>query len=151
MKDRENEYLLAWTTTPWTLPGNVALAVGPKVAYVKVRDVSGDILYLAASRLEAALRPGYEVLETLTAKDLVGLHYEPLYRFFPVEQDYAYVVAADYVSTEDGTGIVHIAPAFGVEDMAVGRANKLPLIMTIDGAGKFKPEVTWGRSLCQRG
>lgn len=143
LKDRENEYLLAWTTTPWTLPGNVALAVGPKVEYAKVRDVSGDILYLATARLDAALRPGYEVLEKLRAKDLVGWHYEPLYQFFPVEQDYAYVVAADYVSTEDGTGLVHIAPAFGAEDMAVGRANKLPLIMTIDLAGKFKPEVTW--------
>ena len=143
VKDRTNEYLLAWTTTPWTLPGNVALAVGPKVEYAKVRDVSGDILYLATSRLDAALRPGYEVLEKLTAKDLVGLHYEPLYQFFPVEGDYAYVVAADYVSTEDGTGIVHIAPAFGAEDMAVGRANNLPLIMTINGAGEFLREVTW--------
>ena len=143
VKDRTNEYLLAWTTTPWTLPGNVALAVGPKVEYAKVRDVSGDILYLATSRLDAALRPGYEVLEKLTAQDLVGLHYEPLYQFFPVEGDYAYVVAADYVSTEDGTGIVHIAPAFGAEDMAVGRANNLPLIMTINGAGEFLREVTW--------
>jgi isoleucyl-tRNA synthetase len=143
IKDRANEYLLAWTTTPWTLPGNVALAVGPKVEYAKVRDVSGDILYLATARLEAALRPGYEVLEKLSANDLVGLHYEPLYSFFPVEEDYAYVVAADYVSTEDGTGIVHIAPAFGAEDMAVGRTHGLPLIMTINASGEFLPEVTW--------
>ncbi len=143
VKGRDNEYLLAWTTTPWTLPGNVALAVGPKVEYAKVRDVSGDILYLAKARVEAALRPGYEILETLSASDLVGLHYEPLYQFFPVEEEYAYVVAANYVSTEDGTGIVHIAPAFGMEDMEVGRANGLPLIMTINGAGEFLPEVTW--------
>ena len=143
VKGRENEYLLAWTTTPWTLPGNVALAVGAKISYVKVRDVSGDILYLAAARAEAALNAGYEVLETLPASALVGLHYEPLYTFFPVEEDYAYVVTGDFVSTEDGTGIVHIAPAFGADDMAVGRANHLPLIMTIDGAGKFKAEVTW--------
>ena len=143
IKDRANEYLLAWTTTPWTLPGNVALAVGEKISYVKVKDVSGDILYLAAARAEAALKPGYEILATLPASELLGLHYEPLYQFYPVEQDYAYVVAADYVSTEDGTGLVHIAPAFGAEDMAVARANKLPLIMTIDLAGKFKPEVTW--------
>ena len=143
IKDRANEYLLAWTTTPWTLPGNVALAIGEKISYVKVKDVSGDILYLAAARAEAALKPGYEVLATLSASELLGLHYEPLYQFYPVEQDYAYVVSSDHVSTEDGTGIVHIAPAFGAEDMAVGRANKLPLIMTIDLAGKFKPEVTW--------
>ncbi|MCB0107206.1 MAG: class I tRNA ligase family protein, partial [Caldilineaceae bacterium] len=84
IKDRDNEYLLAWTTTPWTLPGNVALAVGPKVEYAKVRDVSGAIFYLATARLEAALKPGYEVLEKLSARDLVGLHYEPLYTFFPV-------------------------------------------------------------------
>lgn len=142
-EDRANEYLLAWTTTPWTLPGNVALAVGEKISYVKVKDVSGDILYLAAARAEAALKPGYEVLETLPASALVGLHYEPLYQFFPVEQDYGYVVTGDFVSTEDGTGIVHIAPAFGAEDMAVGRAHNLPLIMTIDAAGKFLPEVTW--------
>jgi isoleucyl-tRNA synthetase len=143
IKDRANEYLLAWTTTPWTLPGNVALAIGEKISYVKVKDVSGDILYLAAARAEAALKPGYEVLATLSASELLGLHYEPLYQFYPVEQDYAYVVSSDHVSTDDGTGIVHIAPAFGAEDMAVGRANKLPLIMTIDLAGKFKPEVTW--------
>jgi len=143
IQDRENEYLLAWTTTPWTLPGNVALAVGPKVTYAKVRDVSGDILYLAAARVEAALRPGYEVLETLSAEALVGMQYEPLYQFFPVEEAYAYVVAASYVSTDDGTGIVHIAPAFGADDMEVGRANGLPLIMTINGAGEFLPEVTW--------
>ncbi len=143
VKDRENEYLLAWTTTPWTLPGNVALAIGEKISYVKVKDVSGDILYLAAARAEAALKPGYEVLETLPASALVGLHYEPLYTFFPVEEDYAYIVTGDFVSTEDGTGIVHIAPAFGADDMAVGRAHKLPLIMTIDSAGKFKAEVTW--------
>ncbi len=143
VKDRENEYLLAWTTTPWTLPGNVALAVGAKISYVKVKDVSGDILYLAEARAEVALSPGYEVLETLPASALVGLHYEPLYTFFPVEEEYAYVVTGDFVSTADGTGIVHIAPAFGAEDMAVGRANHLPLIMTIDSAGKFKAEVTW--------
>ncbi|MEZ4869892.1 MAG: isoleucine--tRNA ligase [Caldilineaceae bacterium] len=142
-KDHANEYLLAWTTTPWTLPGNVALAVGPKVEYAKVRDVSGDILYLATARLETALKPGYEVLEKLPASALVGLHYEPLYQFFPVEEDYAYVVTGDFVSTEDGTGIVHIAPAFGAEDMNVGRANNLPLIMTINAAGEFLPEVTW--------
>jgi isoleucyl-tRNA synthetase len=144
IKDRESEYLLAWTTTPWTLPGNVALAVGPKVEYVKVRDISGDILYLASSRVEAALKPGYEVLEKLSANDLVGLHYEPLYTFFPVEEDYAYVVTDDFVSTEDGTGIVHIAPAFGAVDMEVGRAHGLPMIMTINAAGEFLPEVTWG-------
>jgi isoleucyl-tRNA synthetase len=142
VKDEPGTYLLAWTTTPWTLPGNVALAVGADIDYVQVRDASGDLLIMAAALAETVLKPGYEVVARRKGRDLVGLHYEPLYRFYPVEQDYAYVVAADYVSTEDGTGIVHIAPAFGAEDIEVGRRNNLPLIMTVDAAGKFKPEVT---------
>ena len=136
----EVEYLLAWTTTPWTLPGNVALAVGADVEYVRVRDVSGDVLTMAADLAERVLRPGFEVLERMKGSSLVGMHYEPLYRFYPV--DYCYVVAGDFVSTEDGTGIVHIAPAFGADDMEVGKKFGLPVILTVDGAGKFRPEVT---------
>lgn len=142
VQDQPDTYLLAWTTTPWTLPGNVALAVGEKLDYVKVREANGDTLYLAAALAETVLAPGYEVLEQLRGKDLLGLRYTPLYRFFPVEEDYAYVVAGDFVSTDDGTGIVHIAPAFGADDMEVGRKQGLPVILTIDAAGKFKPEVT---------
>ncbi len=97
---------------------------------------------MAEALAETVLNPGYEVLERLKGSDLVGIHYEPLYSFYPVSQDYAYVVAADYVSVEDGTGIVHIAPAFGAEDIEVGRRHNLPLLMTIDLQGKFKPEVT---------
>ncbi|MDQ3247677.1 MAG: isoleucine--tRNA ligase [Chloroflexota bacterium] len=138
----ENEYLLAWTTTPWTLPGNVALAVGRDLDYVKVRDVGGDTLIMATALAETVLRPGYQVVEHMKGADLLGLHYEPLYRFYPVSQDYAYVVAADFVSTADGTGIVHIAPAFGADDMDVARKHNLPLIQTINAAGEFKPEVT---------
>lgn len=137
----EVEYLLAWTTTPWTLPGNVALAVGADIDYVRVRDVSGDILTLAADLAERVLQPGYEVLERMKGSDLVGIHYEPLYRFFPVEQDYCYVVTGDFVSTEEGTGIVHIAPAFGADDMEVGKKYNLPILLTIDSTGAFRPEV----------
>ena len=137
----ENEYFLAWTTTPWTLPGNVALAVGEEIDYVKVRDVSGDILYLAEARAEAVLEPGYQVLERMKGRNLLGKHYEPLYRFYPVDRDYAYVVAGDFVSTADGTGIVHIAPAFGADDLAVGAKYNLPILQTVDAAGRFKPEV----------
>lgn len=140
--DEPDTYFLAWTTTPWTLPGNVALAVGPKVVYVKVRDVSGAVLYLAEALAETVLAPGYEVLDRMKGRDLVGKYYTPLYRFLSVSQDYAYVVAADFVSTEDGTGIVHIAPAFGADDMEVGRRYNLPVLMTIDPTGRFKPEVT---------
>jgi isoleucyl-tRNA synthetase len=143
VKGEENTYFLAWTTTPWTLPGNVALAVGEKVDYVKARDVSGDVIYMAAALAESVLDPGYEVLETLKGRDLAGMRYEPLYTFFPVEENYAYVVTADFVSTDDGTGIVHIAPAFGADDMEVGRKYGLPVIMTINPDGAFKEEVTW--------
>ena len=137
------EYLLAWTTTPWTLPGNVALAVGEKIDYVKVRDSSGDVIYMAKALAESVLEPGYTVLSELKGADLVGMRYTPLYNFFPVEEEYAYVVAADFVSTDDGTGIVHIAPAFGADDMEVGRRHNLPVIMTINSDGAFKDEVTW--------
>jgi len=137
-----NEYLLAWTTTPWTLPGNVALAVGEAIDYVRVRDVSGDVLTLAAELAQRVLRPGYTVLNQMKGRDLTGVHYEPLYRFYPVEQDYGYVVPGDFVSTEDGSGIVHIAPAFGADDMEVGKRFALPVIQTIQGDGAFRPEVT---------
>ena len=140
--DAERTYLLAWTTTPWTLPGNAALAVGVNVDYVKVRDVDGDTLILAAVLAKSVLKPGYTVLEQMKGRDLTGMRYEPLYRFFPLEQDHAYVVTGDFVSTDDGTGIVHIAPAFGADDMEVGRAHGLPLIQTITPEGTFKPEVT---------
>lgn len=139
--DQPDTYFLAWTTTPWTLPGNAALAVGADLDYVKVRDVSGDTIYMASALAETVLKPGYDVLARMKGSDLVGMHYEPLFRFFPVEQDYAYVVAADFVSTDDGTGIVHIAPAFGADDMEVGRRHNLPVIMTIDAAGQFLPQV----------
>ncbi len=142
VQGEENLYLLAWTTTPWTLPGNVALAVGEKIDYVQVRDVSGAELYLAKALAETVLAPGYEVLAEMKGADLVGMRYEPLFSFFPVEEEYAYVVAADFVSTEDGTGIVHIAPAFGADDLDVGRAHDLPVIQTVDPGRPFKPEVT---------
>ncbi len=141
-KDEEGAYFLAWTTTPWTLPGNVALAVGEELDYVKVLDASGDMFYLAAELAEQVLNPGYEVLERMKGSDLLGRRYEPLYRFYPVDQDYAYIIAGDFVSTDDGTGIVHIAPAFGADDMEMGTKYGLPMIHTVDAKGEFKPEVT---------
>ncbi len=140
----KDEYLLAWTTTPWTLPGNVALAVGANVEYVTVREADSTVLTLAAALAPTVLKPGYTVLQTRKGSELAGIHYEPLYNFMPVaaDQDYAYVVTADFVSTEDGTGIVHIAPAFGADDMEVGRKHNLPVIQTLMPDGGFKPEVT---------
>ena len=143
IKGEDDAYLLAWTTTPWTLPGNAALAVGEAIDYLKVRDSSGATLYVAKERAEAVLAPGFELLTELKGASLVGKEYEPLFRFGPpVEERYAYVIAADFVSTADGTGIVHIAPAFGADDLTVGQAHNLPVFHTVDASGCFKPEVT---------
>lgn len=134
--------LLAWTTTPWTLISNVALAVGPDIGYVKVRlcgeTAAAETLILAEARLPA-LRQDYEVLEHKTGRELVGLRYQPLYRVpgYAEQNDLWRVVAADYVSTGDGTGIVHIAPAFGAEDYEVGQREGLPLVNPVGPDGKF--------------
>lgn len=141
IRDAENSYFLAWTTTPWTLPGNVALAVGEELDYVKVRDASGDVLILAAELAGTVLDPGYEVLEHMKGRELLDMHYEPLYTFYPQETDYAYIIAGDFVSTDEGTGIVHIAPAFGADDMDIGLKYALPVVQTVDEKGQFKPEV----------
>ena len=139
LADEPNVYFLVWTTTPWTLPGNVALAVGEEIEYVKVRQ-GDDVYILARERLEV-LDGEHEVLETMKGKALVGKHYQPLFRFLPVEQDYAYVVAGDFVSVEEGTGIVHIAPAFGAEDLEVAREYNLPILMTVKEDGTFIADV----------
>ncbi len=148
LKDRPGTFFLVWTTTPWTLPGNVALAVNRRATYVTVEGpaASGEgteRLILAEALLDKALvnREQYRVVETLRGEDLLGLHYEPLYRFLPVEQDYAYVVHGDFVSMEDGSGIVHIAPAFGADDMDVGREHGLPVLLTVDETGAFVADV----------
>ena len=132
-------YFLVWTTTPWTLPGNVALAVGPKVGYVEAKmKTTGETLILARARL-SALDGEYEIVKEALGSELVGQSYAPLYDTLPVDdanKARAYkVYAADFVSTEDGTGIVHIAPAFGEDDAKLGTAEKLPTIVTVDGTG----------------
>ena len=160
MKSEEDTFLLAWTTTPWTLPGNAALAVGEKIDYVKVRvkpppdsttgnnggrglNSSGAQLYLAKELASVVLEPGYEILDEMKGAALVGKEYEPLFRFGqPPAEHYAYVIAAEFVSTKEGTGIVHIAPAFGADDLAVGQMHDLPVFHTVNSAGQFKPEVT---------
>jgi len=149
VKDEPGTYLLAWTTTPWTLPSNVALAVGEDIDYVRVRgsNVEGDdeTLILAQSVMEEALLEPekYEVLGTLKGKDLLGTEYNPLYTFLPVnDKKFAYVVAGDFVSTEDGTGIVHIAPAYGVDDMEMGNKYDLPVVKAVEEEGRFVDAVT---------
>ena len=138
--DQPGVSLLAWTTTPWTLISNVALAVGPDIRYAKVRlgGEGGEILILAEARLEA-LRVEHEVLAIMSGRELVGLRYERLFTLadVPTAGSPWRVVAADYVSTEDGTGIVHIAPAFGAEDYEVGKQEGLPLLNPMGPDGKF--------------
>lgn len=134
-----DEHFLTWTTTPWTLPANVALAVGEDFDYVRVRH-RGETLILAQARL-AALEPegGVELLGTVKGRDLIGRRYEPLFPFLPeAERARAFrVVPAPHVTLETGTGIVHMAPAFGEEDHEVGRAEDLPVFNPVDAAGRF--------------
>ena len=141
--DRPDTYFLAWTTTPWTLPSNAALAVGPDIEYVLIRCTSlpGSNLILARARLEM-LREEYEIISTTSGRELEGERYEPLFDFFEDHGHNAWrVVTADFVSTEDGTGIVHIAPAFGADDYEVGQSKGLPILNPIDLRGHFLSDV----------
>ncbi len=144
--DEANLYYLAWTTTPWTLPSNVALAVNPKETYVRVK--SGDVEYILAQALADKVlessedAPTYEVVETMSGQDLEYKGYEPLFDFVnPTEKAY-YITCADYVTLSDGTGIVHIAPAFGEDDSKVGHRYGLPFLQLVDDKGEFVEEVT---------
>ena len=146
LRDEKGVYFLVWTTTPWTLPGNVALAIHPDVEYALVEQ-EGERLILAKDLLPDALEGEYRVVKTLRAKDLVGKHYKPLYTFLPVEKDYSYVIAADFVTTKEGTGVVHMAPAFGADDLEVGKEYDLPVLHTVDLKGAFIDQVTPWRGL----
>ena len=121
--------LLVWTTTPWTLLSNVGVAVGPDIPYVRVRGAAGTRdLVLAADRVEAVLGEGVEVVDPVDASSLVGLRYERPLDDVPVTGDAWWVVAADFVTIEDGSGMVHLAPAFGEIDREVGAAEGLPVV-----------------------
>jgi len=141
LKSDPKTSILAWTTTPWTLPGNVALAVGPDVDYVKVRQ-GDEFLILAQARLEV-LEGEYEIVERMKGKDLVGLDYEPLYPYsIPAEGRAHYVVDADFVSTEEGTGVVHTSALYGVDDLRLCQEKGIPVRHTVGLDGKFLPYVT---------
>ena len=149
----EDAWFLAWTTTPWTLPSNVALCVNPKDTYCKVKAADGRVYYLAEALLDRVLgrlakdgAPAYEVLETYVGTELEGREYEPLYDCAKVIADKQgkkgfYVTCADYVTMSDGTGIVHIAPAFGEDDAQVGRRYDLPFVQLVDSKGDMAPET----------
>ncbi len=143
--DEKNTSLLVWTTTPWTLPGNVAVAAHPDVDYVKVAlddDENPEFLILAESLLESALgQRTFEVVKRFKGKQLRGKKYHPLFTFMPVEKDAHYVVLADFVTTDDGTGLVHLAPAFGADDMQMAVDYDLPILMTVNDSGRFTSDV----------
>jgi len=128
---------LVWTTTPWTLPANTALAVGPDFAYIKAK-VGDEVLILAKERLDV-LGQDYETLEELQGTELVGKRYRPPYELLKSDNAYR-VVAADFVNLEEGTGIVHIAPAFGEEDYLLSQQEGLELLLPVDRAGRFTAE-----------
>ena len=135
LKDR-NEYFLAWTTTPWTLPSNVSLTVNAVETYLKVKQ-NDEIYYVGKVLANKVLGEDYEVLGELKGKDLEFIEYEQLIPFINVEGKAFFVTVADYVTTEDGTGIVHTAPAFGEDDYNTGMRYGLPVIQPVSEDGKF--------------
>ena len=155
----EDAYFLAWTTTPWTLPSNVALCVNPEETYCKVKAVDGYTYYMAEALLDTVLgklldkdapegTKAYEVLETYKGSDLEYKEYEPLFDCAKeiIEKQHKkahYIVCDTYVTMTDGTGIVHIAPAFGEDDAAVGRKYDLPFVQLVDGKGELTKETPY--------
>ena len=146
----EDAYILAWTTTPWTLPSNVALCVNPNETYVKVK--SGEYTYyMAEALLDKVLGEGnYEILEHYTGKELEYKEYEPLFPFVELKKKAYYVTCDTYVTLTDGTGVVHIAPAFGEDDSKVGRAYDLPFLQLVDEKGEMTKETPWAGTFCKK-
>ena len=143
----ENEYFLAWTTTPWTLAANTVLTVGPDFDYIKVRMTAGDdkgnVFYLAKALADKILgESNYEVLEEMKGKDLEYMEYEQLMPFVKADRKAFFITCMDYVSIEDGTGIVHSAPAFGEDDYQCGRKYNLPMLQPVDEKGEYT-ETPW--------
>ena len=141
VKNEENTYILAWTTTPWTLPSNVALCVSPKDKYVEIKVSNGEKYILAEALVSSVIKDEYEVIRSYIGDELYGTEYEPLYSFTKLDKKAYYVVADSYVTLTDGTGVVHIAPAFGEDDSRVGRDNDLSFLQLVDEAGKFSAET----------
>ncbi len=143
----DNIFFLAWTTTPWTIISNMALAVNPKLEYVKIRVTEGEKTehyILAKSCLDNAIKQDYEIVETYAGKDLIGWVYKPVFEYaqkeIPKEEAWR-VIGADYVTTEDGTGVVHTAPAFGADDFETAKEANIPMFNPIDREGRFTEQV----------
>ncbi len=146
------EYFLAWTTTPWTLAANVALAVHPEAIYARVKS-EGEIYICAADLVPELLGEDAEVIETFEGKTLEGIHYHQLMPFVPKppNKDAFYVVCADYVTIDEGTGLVHTAPAFGEDDYKTGKQYDLPVLQPVDESGKYTDTPWKGRFVMEDG
>ncbi len=159
----EDAYILAWTTTPWTLPSNVALCVNPDETYAKVKAADGHVYYMAEALLDTVLgelgdenegTPAYKVLDTYTGKELEYKEYIPLFPFAnelceKQNKKAFYVTCDSYVTLTDGTGVVHTAPAFGEDDAQVGRRYDLPFVQLVDGKGEMTKETDWPGVFCK--
>ncbi|MES2471170.1 MAG: class I tRNA ligase family protein [Patescibacteria group bacterium] len=155
LTDNPGTFLLAWTTTPWTLPGNVALAVNPDIDYVKIEiakegvadaEKMPNVFYILAKERLSAIKETFTILDEMKGSKLVGHSYKPVFDYYanlPEAKGKAWkIYGAEFVTTTDGTGIVHVAPAFGSDDYELAQKHKLPLIQHVSIDGKFKPEVT---------
>ncbi|HDL77427.1 MAG TPA: isoleucine--tRNA ligase [Lentisphaerae bacterium] len=143
-RQQPDRFFLAWTTTPWTLPSNLALAVGPDIEYAVIRDSSGEEYILAAEKIAEYFDPSeIQITSRLPGRELAGESYEPLFPYFAeLEKQGCFRVAvAEFVSTEEGTGIVHIAPGFGEDDYQLGQELGLPIVCPVDDEGRFTAEV----------
>ncbi len=155
LKD-ENAYLLGWTTTPWSLPGNGAIAVNPEASYVYVKleddNKRKEVLILARNRLEALSSDNYHILKEIKGSELIGKEYFPLFRLdildsYPNKANLYKVWGADFVSIEDGSGVLHVAPAFGEDDLILGKQKDIPVLLTIDEFGKVKENIGLDKSI----
>ena len=144
----EDAYFLAWTTTPWTLPSNVALCVHPEESYVKVEN-EGKTYYMAEALVDTVLKGETKILEHFVGKDLEYKEYEPLFDFVKPDKKCWYVTCDRYVTLTDGTGVVHIAPAFGEDDANVGRNYDLPFVQLVDAKGEMTKETDWAGTFCK--
>ncbi|MFD1412384.1 isoleucine--tRNA ligase [Oceanobacillus jeddahense] len=140
IKGKDHEYLLGWTTTPWTLPANVALAVNPEMDYLRVQQ-GNEIYIVAKSLVQDVMQNDYKTLEVIKGKDLIGLSYYPPFDFVNVSNAHV-VIGADFVTDASGTGVVHVAPAHGEDDYKAVQKNQLDFIHVVDTKGRYKDEIT---------
>ncbi|HEX7926129.1 MAG TPA: class I tRNA ligase family protein, partial [bacterium] len=141
LEGQQNASLLVWTTTPWTLPSNTAVAAGADIPYAWV-ETNGEVLVMAQDRVAAVLKDApYTVQKMVTGKELVGLRYRRPFDYLKTDADIGRVLTAGFVSTEDGTGLVHIAPAYGADDLELGKANGLPILHGVGLDGYFTADV----------